>query len=45
MTIADPEWFTAKSEPIINIGVFVELYNWKNYGKMHEIYGIVELQR
>ena len=45
MTIADPEQFTAKGKPITYTGVFVELYNWRNRGQVHEMYRMVELER
>ena len=38
MTIADLEWFTPKSKPFVYIEAFVELYNKKNYGQIHEIH-------
>ncbi len=45
MTIVDPEQFIDKSKPIIYIGAFIELYNERNRGQVHEIYGIVELEK
>ena len=45
VTVADPEQFTDKSKPITYIGAFVELYNWRNRGQVHEIHGIVELEK
>ena len=45
MTVADPEQFTAKSKTIIYTGVFVELYNWKNRGQVHEIHRMVEFDK
>ncbi len=45
VTVADPERFTAKDKPITYTGAFVELYNWRNRGQVHEIHGIVELER
>ena len=45
MTVADPEWFTAKSKLITYTRAFVELYKWKNRGQVHEIYGMVELEK
>ena len=44
MTVADPEQFIAKAKPITYTGVFIKLYNWKNRGQVHEIYGMVELE-
>ncbi len=45
VTVVDPERFTDKGKPIIYIGAFVELYNWRNRGQVHEIHGIVELEK
>ena len=45
VTVADPEWFTAKSKPITYTGAFMKLYKWKNRGQVHEIYRIVELDK
>lgn len=42
MTVADPERFTAKGKPITCTWAFVELYNWRNRGQVHEIHGMVE---
>ena len=41
--MADPKQFTSKSKPITYTKALVELYNWRNHGQVHEIYGIVEL--
>ncbi len=45
MTITDPEAFMDKGKPIIYIKAFVELYNWRNRGQVHEIHGIVKLEK
>ncbi len=45
VTVADPEWFIDKDRPIIYIGIFVELYNWKNHRQVHKIHGMVELEK
>lgn len=45
MIVADPEWFTAKDKPITYIEAFVELYKQKNRRQVHEIYGMVELDK
>ncbi len=45
VTIADPERFTDKGKPIIYIGASVELYNWRNRRQVHEIHGMVELEK
>ena len=37
ITIADPEQFSPKSKLVTYIEIFVELYNWKNCGQVHEI--------
>ncbi len=43
--MADPERFTLKGKPVTYIGAFVELYNWKNRGQVHEIYGMIKLEK
>ena len=45
MTVADLERFTVKGKPITYTGPFVELYKWRNRGHVHEIYGMVELEK
>ena len=45
VTVADPEWFMAKSKPITYTRAFVELYKWRNRGQVHEIHGMVELEK
>ena len=45
VTVADPERFTAKGKPITYTGAFVELYKWRNRGQVHEIHGMVELDK
>ena len=45
VTVADPEWFTAKGKPIIYTRTFVELYKWRNYRQVHEIHGMVGLDK
>lgn len=45
MTIANLRQFTLKNKPIIYIGIFVKLYNWKNHKQVYEIYGIIELEK
>ena len=45
VTVADPERFTAKNKPITYTGAFMELYKWRNRGQVHEIHGIVELDK
>ena len=41
VTIADLKQFTDKNKSNTYIGTFIELYNWKNRGQVHEIYGMV----
>ena len=45
VTMADPRWFTLKKKQVIYSRAFVELYNWKNNGQIHEIYRIIELEK
>lgn len=45
ITVANPERFTPKNKPVIYTRILVELYNWKNCGQVHEIYGIIELEK
>ena len=45
VTVADPKQFTPKCKPVIYIGAFVELYNWKNGGQIDEIHRIIELEK
>ena len=43
--VADLEWFTPKSKPVIYIGALVELYNWRNYRQIYKIYKMIELEK
>ncbi len=43
--VADPEWFTPKSKLVTYTEVLVELYNWRNHGQIHEIYGMIKLEK
>ena len=45
VTIAEPKRFTAKGKPITYTGAFVEFYKWRNRGQVHEIHGMVELEK
>ena len=45
MTVVDPKQFTFKDKPVIYIGVFVELYNWRNCGQVYEIHEMIELEK
>ena len=45
VTVADPERFTPKGKPVTYTGAFVELYNWRNGGQVHEIHGMIELEK
>ena len=43
--MADPEQFTLNGKPVTYTGAFVELYNWRNRGQVHEIHGMIELEK
>ena len=43
--MADLERFTPKGKPVIYTGALVELYNWRNHEQVHEIHGIIELEK
>ncbi len=43
--MADPERFIPKSKPVTYTGALVELYNWRNRRKVHEIHGMIELEK
>ena len=43
--MADPEQFTLKGKPVIYTKAFVKFYNCKNCGQVHEIYGMIELEK
>ena len=43
--MVDLEQFTPKSKLVIYTKALVELYNWKNRRQVHEIYGMVELEK
>ena len=45
VTVADPEWFTLKDKPVIYTGAFVEIYNWRYREQVHEIHGMIELEK
>ena len=45
MIVADLERFTPKNKPVKYTGAFVELYNWRNSGQVHEIYRMIELEK
>lgn len=45
VTITNLEWLTCRSKLVIYTGVFVKLYNLKNCEQIHEIYGIIELEK
>lgn len=40
----DPKWFTPKSKLVIYTRTYVELYNQKNDGQIHEIHRMIELE-
>ncbi len=35
----------SKGKPVTYIGAFVELYNWRNRGQVHEIHAMIELEK
>lgn len=39
------EQFTIKGKSAVYIGVFIELYHWKNFRQVYEIYKIIELKK
>ncbi len=43
--MADPKQFTPKGKPAIYTGELVELYNWRNHIQIHEIHGMIELEK
>lgn len=43
--IADPERFTLKDQLVTYIGIFVELYNWRNHKQVYEIHGMIKLEK
>lgn len=43
VTVADPKQFILESELVTYIGVFVELYYWRNHEQIHELHGMMEL--
>ena len=43
--MADPKQFIPKNKPVIYTRALVELYNWKNRVQVHEIYGMIELEK
>lgn len=45
MTIVNLDQFTAKGKPITYTKAFIKLYNQKNRIQVHEIYGMVELEK
>lgn len=45
MTVGNPKQFTLKDKLVTYIGVFVELYNWRNREQIHELYEIIELEK
>ncbi len=45
VTVADPKQFTPKGKSVIYTGAWVELYNWRNYGQVYEIHGMIELEK
>lgn len=45
MTIIDLNYITHTNELITYFKAFVKFYNWKNYGQVYEIYGIIKLKK
>lgn len=45
VSMADLKRFTLKGKPVTYTGAFVELYNWRNRGQVHEIHGMIELEK
>lgn len=43
--MTNPEQFNSKSNPVTYTGAFVKLYNKRNNEQVHEIYGIIELEK
>ncbi len=43
--VADLERFTLKSKPVTYTEAFVELYNWRNREQVHEIHGMIALEK
>ncbi len=38
ITVADPQRLHRKGKPVIYTGAFVEIYNWRYRGLVHETY-------
>lgn len=45
ITMVDPKRLTFKSKQVLYIREFVQLYNWKNFRQVHEIYQTIELRK
>ena len=45
ITVVDPERFTLKENPVTYTRAFIELYNWRNSGQVHEIFGMIEVEK
>ena len=43
--MADSKQFTLKGKPVTYTRAFVELYNWKNHGQVHEIHKMIKLEK
>ena len=43
--MVDPDRFIFKDKPTIYTGSLIILYNWRNRGQVHELYGIIELEK
>ncbi len=44
VTVADPQQSNRKGKPMMYTGVFVEIYNWRSRGLVHETHRMVELE-
>lgn len=45
MTVANPEQFTSKGKPVTYTEAFVEFYNWRNDGQVHEMHGMIKFEK
>ena len=45
VTVADPQQLNQKKKPIMYTGAFVEIYNWRFRGLVHETHGMVEFEK
>ena len=45
VTVADPQRLDRKGKPVMYTGAFVEIYNWRSRGLVHETHGMVKLEK